>query len=178
MAFMGLCSAVATGFAVQVAHLIGAKKKYRRSGCGPTGIHGDIPLQSFSSRQQASPYHHFFRETLGGAGEVATGASEYFLIFALSLPAMQLNFPSNNMLRCSGNMLVPGITGVLMCLLDIIFNFSLYFPRNHTFRATNQYPGFDMGVRGAALGTGLAMLVHRDFPRGISVAWQFGTQPA
>ncbi len=134
----------------------------------------------FSSRQQASPYHHFFRRRSEEPAKSRPGHPSISSSFALSLPAMQLNFPSNNMLRCSGNMLVPGITGVLMCLLDIIFNFSLYFPpRNHTFRATNQYPGIRHGCAGSCIGNRSRRhaCVH-DFPRGISVAWQFGTQPA
>ena len=164
------------------------------AGCPPSSEQEEIPTQrlwprqgytatflfSLSSRQQASPYHHFFRRRSEEPAKSRPGHPEYFLIFALSLPAMQLNFLSNNMLRCSGNMLVPGITGVLMCLLDIIFNFSLYFPlaKSHLSGLQINIPGFDMGVRGAALGTGLAMLCVHDFPRGISVAWQFGTQPA
>lgn len=32
------------------------------------------------------------------------------------------------MLRCVGNMKVPGGLNVMMCVLDIIFNFFLIFP--------------------------------------------------
>jgi len=162
--FMGLCSAVATGFAVQVAHLIGARRNTDAAAVARQGYTATFLFSLFIAAAgiAVSP---FLPETLGGAGEVATGASEYFLIFALSLPAMQLNFLSNNMLRCSGNMLVPGITGVLMCLLDIIFNFFLIFPTREITLSGLQIniPGFDMGVRGAALGTGLAMLVSTIF---------------
>ena len=162
--FMGLCSAVATGFAVQVAHLIGARRNADAAAVARQGYTATFLFSLFIAAIgiAISP---FLPETLGGAGEVATGASRYFLIFALSLPAMQLNFLSNNMMRCSGNMLVPGITGVLMCLLDIIFNFFLIFPTREITLSGLQIniPGFDMGVRGAALGTGLAMLVSTIF---------------
>lgn len=158
--FMGLCSAAATGFAVQVAHLIGAR---RNTDASAVGRQGYIATFLFSLAIAAAgiaisprlPY------ILGGSGEVASGASAYFLIFALSLPIMQLNFLSNNMLRCSGNMLVPGITGVLMCVFDVVFNFFLIFPTRESVLAgiPVTIPGFNLGVQGAALGTGLAMLV-------------------
>ena len=49
-------------------------------------------------------------------------------IFSLFLPALQLNFLAGGMLRCSGNMRVPSLLNVLMCLLDVVFNFFLIFP--------------------------------------------------
>lgn len=158
--FMGLCSAAATGFAVQVAHLIGAR---RNTGAAAVARQGYVATFLFSIAISAvgvalSPRLPYI---LGGSGETALGASAYFLIFALSLPVMQLNFLSNNMLRCSGNMLVPGITGVMMCVFDVFFNFFLIFPTREIELAGTAItiPGFNLGVKGAALGTGLAMLV-------------------
>lgn len=158
--FMGLCSAAATGFAVQVAHLIGARRNQEaaavaRQGYVATFVFSIAIAAAGVALSPRLPY------ILGGSGETALGASAYFLIFALSLPVMQLNFLSNNMLRCSGNMLVPGITGVLMCILDVVFNFFLIFPTREIVLAGTAItiPGFNLGVKGAALGTGLAMLV-------------------
>ena len=145
---------------MQVAHLIGAR---RNTEAAAVARQGYVATFLFSIAISAvgvalSPRLPYI---LGGSGETALGASAYFLIFALSLPVMQLNFLSNNMLRCSGNMLVPGITGVLMCVFDVFFNFFLIFPTREIELAGTAItiPGFNLGVKGAALGTGLAMLV-------------------
>lgn len=64
------------------------------------------------------------------------------------------------MLRCSGNMRVPSMLSVLMCVLDVIFNTLLIFPTRtvHWGGAEVVFPGAGMGVAGAALGTALAVI--------------------
>ena len=65
------------------------------------------------------------------------------------------------MLRSSGNMFVPGMLSVLMCVLDVGFNFFLIFPTRDVSLAGIHLtiPGFGFGVWGAALGTLLAETV-------------------
>lgn len=60
---------------------------------------------------------------LGGDISIRHDASLYFFIFSLFLPALQMNFLAGGMLRCSGNMYVPSLAGVAMCILDVVFNF-------------------------------------------------------
>ena len=158
--FSGLCSAASTGFAVQVAHCIGggkfdeARQVLRQSivlvlmfslllaGVG-IGISGVLP------------------QWLGGAEAINRDASVYFMIYASFLPMMQLCFLAGGMLRCSGNMRVPSMLNVLMCLLDVVFNFFLIFPsRSFSLFGMDVFvPGAGWGVAGAAVGTGLAELV-------------------
>ncbi len=149
----------------QVAHHR-SKKKYRRSGCGPTGQpYTATFLFSLSSRQQASPYHHFFRRRSEEPAKSRPGHPEYFLIFALSLPAMQLNFLSKQyaeMFRqhaCARHHRRTDVSA------RHHLQFFLIFPTREITLSGLQIniPGFDMGVRGAALGTGLAMLVSTIF---------------
>ena len=83
---------------------------------------------------------------LGGTEEIAANASKYFLINALFLPMMQLDWMSATMLQSSGNMKIPSILSILMCVLDVIFNYIFIYL-------------LGMGVPGAALGTGLAEAV-------------------
>lgn len=83
---------------------------------------------------------------LGGTEEIAANASKYFLINALFFPMMQLDWMSATMLQCSGNMKIPSILSILMCVLDVIFNYIFIYL-------------LGMGVPGAALGTGLAEAV-------------------
>ena len=68
---------------------------------------------------------------------------------------------SGGMLRSSGNMRIPSILSVLMCLLDVVFNFFLIFPSReiNISGASLTMPGAGLGVEGAAWGTGLAELV-------------------
>jgi putative MATE family efflux protein len=50
------------------------------------------------------------------------------------------------MLKCSGNMKIPSALNILMCVMDVIFNYFFIYI-------------LDLGVMGAAIGTGLAELI-------------------
>jgi putative MATE family efflux protein len=50
------------------------------------------------------------------------------------------------MLKCSGNMKIPSMLNIGMCVMDVVFNYIFIYI-------------LGMGVMGAAVGTGLAMLV-------------------
>lgn len=158
--FWGLCTSAATGFSVQVAHHIGAgnipaAKAVLRQSIMATLLFSFILLIIGSAISGALP------QWLGGSSSITHDASLYFLIFILFLPALQLNFLAGSMLRCSGNMYVPSILNVLMCVLDVVFNLLLIFPsRNYLLLDfTITIPGADLGVMGAALGTAFAELV-------------------
>lgn len=158
--FGGLCTAAATGFSVQVAHLIGAGD---RLGARAVVRQAFVAVVLFSLALSAlgcilSPRLPVW---LRGHAAIVPDASLYFRIFALSLPVLQLNFLSGSMLRCSGNMLVPGLLNVGMCLLDVLFNALLIFPsRTLTVGGKELFvPGAGLGVEGAALGTALAATV-------------------
>ena len=158
--FMGLCSAAATGFSVQVAHLLGAKdpesaRSVLRQALS-TVITFSLILTAIGCAI-SGPLPGW----LGGEESILGDASGYFLIFILSLPAMQLNVLGSGMLRSSGNMKIPSILNIMMCFLDVIFNFFLIFPTRDIsiFGMDIRAPGAGMGVEGAALGTALAMAV-------------------
>lgn len=77
------------------------------------------------------------------------------------MPVFQFSYLSAGMLRCSGNMVFPGMVGTFMCVLDVVFNFFLIFPSRHIEMGEVSVfvPGFGFGVWGAALGTALAEAV-------------------
>ncbi len=158
--FWGLVSSSATGFSVQVAHCVGAghnddaRSVMRQALLAVTcfsvvlaaigvGLSGVLPVW------------------LGGEEAVCSGATSYFRIFAMSLPLLQLYSLAGGMLRCSGNMLVPGVMGGVMCMLDVVFNFFLIFPTRMLDVAgmTIVVPGAGLGVTGAAIGTAMAEAV-------------------
>ena len=158
--FWGICTTVAAGFSVQVAHLIGAgDKKGARSVLRQSLVSTLLfSLVMVAIGSAVSPY---LPHWLGGDASIVEDASKYFLIFILSLPALQLNFLASGMLRSSGNMHIPSVLNVLMCVLDVIFNFVLIFPSReiHLLGFDLFIPGADLGVVGAALGTAVAYLV-------------------
>lgn len=156
----GLCSAVAIGFTVQVAHLVGANdfRKARvvlRQSFVAAAFFGIFMALLGSGVSLRLP------EMLGGSDEINPGATHYFMIFSLFLPVLLMIQLSGGMLRCSGNMKVPSMLNVLMCVLDVIFNYFLIFPTRDIEVAglSFEMPGAGLGVVGAALGTGFAEIV-------------------
>lgn len=156
----GLCSAVASGFSVQVANRIGASDRRGAEGVLRQSF---LPVIVFSILLAVfgAAISGNLPLWLGGSDDIAPGASSYFLIFSLSLPFLQISFLSGAMLRCSGNTLFPGIVNVGMCVLDVIFNFFLIFPPHYLNIAgmSLRLPGAGLGVTGAAIGTALAETV-------------------
>jgi len=158
--FWELCAAAATGFSVQVAHRIGAgdfagARKILRQSIAATLVFSSLLAAVGISISGMLP------GWLGGDEAIRSDSSLYFGIFALFLPALQLNLLAGGMLRCSGNMRVPSMLNVLMCLLDVVFNFFLIFPSRQVewFGVTFTTPGAGLGVEGAILGTVLAELI-------------------
>ncbi len=152
----GLCSALSTGFTVQVAHRVGAgdeagARAVVRQGLAVALAFGCLLLGVGVSLHRALP------RFLGGGADIVDHAGDYFLIYALSLPLLQLNGIAGGFLQCSGNMRVPSVLHVCMCGLDVVFNSLLIFPTRTLGRLT--IPGAGLGVTGAALGTALAELV-------------------
>ncbi|MDE7027237.1 MAG: MATE family efflux transporter [Duncaniella freteri] len=158
--FWGICSAVTMGFSVQVAHSIGAGDYARARNILRQGITDCLIFSvavALVGAAIAWPLPHW----LGGNEEVCPGASLYFLVFVLALPLLTMNYLGGAMLRCSGNMKVPGGLNVMMCLLDVVFNFFLIFPTRQLDILGMQIvmPGAGLGVFGAALGTVSAEIV-------------------
>lgn len=158
--FWGLCSSAMVGFSVQVAHRIGAAdyssaRSVLRQGLGSAVLFGLV--MAVIGCAIAVPLPHW----LGGEGRVCEGASVYFMVFVASLPLLTLNYLGGGVLRASGNMKVAGAVNVLMCLLDVVFNFFFIFPSREILLAgaSLHVPGLGLGVLGAALGTVCAEIV-------------------
>ena len=158
--FWGICSAVTMGFSVQVAHSIGASDHARGRRILRQSITACFIFSlvvAIVGAAIAWPLPHW----LGGNEAVCPDASVYFLVFVLALPLFTMNYLGGGMLRCSGNMKVPGGLNVLMCILDVIFNFLLIFPTRQLDLGgiSITLPGAGLGVLGAALGTAAAEIV-------------------
>ena len=141
----GFCFAVSSGFSVQVAHLIGAndfkgaRSVLRQAITVALGFSTVLALIG-AAISHSLPYW------LGGGPDIVEDAGKYFLIMALFMPAMQLDWMCAAMLQASGNMKVPSMLSIGMCVLDVIFNYIFIYV-------------LDMGVVGAAIGSGLAEVI-------------------
>lgn len=138
--FGGITVSLCSGFAVLVAQHIGAKENDKARDILRQAITVCLCFATTVSLICVAIHHHL-PIWLGGSADVCDYASKYFLIWALMVPVMQILHLCNGMLRCSGNMKMPMILGIAMCVLDICFNL-LFIPR--------------WGVVGAALATAVA----------------------
>lgn len=156
----GLCSAFCTGFTILVAQRIGAgdtegARSLVRTGLISTMLFSGIMAVLGAAISSILPFW------LGGSITIHAGATRYFLICSLSMPLFQLDMFSCGMLESSGNMRLPSILQMLMCLLDVAFNALLIFP-SRTIILTHAkilIPGAGLGITGAALGTTCAEAV-------------------
>ena len=154
--FGSLCAAVSVGFYVQVAHKIGANDF--------AGAR-EVLRQSFLScilfalvlSGIGVGISSYLPHWLGGGEDICHDASLYFMFFSLCLPFSMLNSLCAGMLRCSGNIHIPSILNIGLCLLDVFFNWLLIFPTRTLFGIT--IPGAGLGVVGAVLGTAIAFVI-------------------
>ena len=154
--FGGLCRALVVGFSVMVAQRIGAGEEKDARNLVKQGLCAGFAfglLIAAVGGAIAGGLPHW----LHADSSICPGASSYFLIFALSLPFVQLNRLAVGLLQAGGNMRTPSILLVLMCGLDVVFNSLLIFPTRQLGAFT--LPGADLGVTGAALGTALSETV-------------------
>lgn len=142
--FGSFCYANSSGFSVQIAHRCGAgdfdgaRMIFRQGTVSVLGYSVLLCLLGIVISPRLPQW-------LGGASGILDDASSYFLIYALFLPVFQLAIFSEASLIASGNMKVPSMVSLAMCVLDVGFNYLFIFVMG-------------LGVRGAALGTGLAEL--------------------
>ena len=137
-------SAASTGFSVQVAHFIGANDFFRARQVFCHALICGLLFSLFISAIGIA-IHNPLPLWLGGGLDIAGDSSRYFLVFSLTIPFILLFHLSSSMIKCSGNMQLPSVMSVLLCILDIIFNYVFIYLLN-------------MGVVGAAIGTSLAYI--------------------
>lgn len=141
----GLAHAASLGFSVQVAHFIGANdfeaaRKVLRQSLVCCFLWA---LIISTTSLVIAPYLPYW---LGGTEEIVRDASLYFAIFGVCGIFFQMEGLAGSMLKCSGNMKIPSMLNIGMCVMDVIFNYLFIYVLN-------------MGVVGAAIGTGMAMFV-------------------
>lgn len=137
-------SASAIGFSVQVSHFIGANDFPKARQVFRQAYICEIVL-SLLLLVVGVAIHHSLPLWLGGSATVAAQSARYFFIFSLTIPFLMLFHLSCGMLKCTGNMQLASAMSVLLCVLDVAFNY-VFIYRLH------------LGVMGAALGTAVAYI--------------------
>ena len=154
-----LVSAVTMGFSVQVAHFIGANDFPKARA---VMRHGYVFGLCFSLLMLLIAFLIGPRLPiwLGGGADIQHDAMVYFLIFSGITPFHLIEYMSGAMLKVAGDMRRPSMMAILMCVLDVIFNYFLIFPTRtiSLFGIELTMPGFGAGVAGAALGSLLAFV--------------------
>lgn len=134
--------ASAMGFSVMVAHFIGANDFVKAR---QVLRHAFVCGLVFASALvlMGVAVHASLPFWLGGKADIAPAASNYFLVISLCLPFMLLFHLSCDMLKSAGNMHVPSVMSVVLCVLDVVYNYFFIYL-------------LGQGVMGAAIGTALA----------------------
>ena len=141
----GLASAANLGFSVQVAHFIGANDFEAARRVLRQALVCCF-LWSLMLTIGCLAVHTHLPYWLGGTDDIAHDASIYFMLIGICGIFFQMEGLAGSMLKCSGNMKIPSILNIGMCVMDVIFNYLFIYI-------------LDMGVKGAAIGTGLAELI-------------------
>ena len=141
----GLTGAFASGFSVQVAHRIGAGDNKGARSVIRQGLFSGLIFASLLGLSGIIIAPHL-PHWLGAQEVICHDATRYFTIFSYGLPFVTINNVAAGCLRCSGNIKVPSILMVIMCCLDVFFNYVFIYR-------------MDMGTDGAALGTLVAYAI-------------------
>ena len=141
----GLGMAVNMGFSVQVAHFIGANDFESARRVLRQSLTCSL-IWSLVLSIAAVAIHSYLPFWLGGTADIAHDASLYFMYIGLFGIFFQMEGLAASMLKCSGNMKIPSALNIMMCCLDIAFNYFFIYI-------------MDLGVVGAAYGTGMAELI-------------------
>lgn len=140
-----IAPSLASGFSVQVAHRIGARDPEKARTILRQGML-TIFVLSIAIGLLAMAIAPYLPYWLGGNDEICEDAGRYFFVFGCNVPLFAMNFLLSGMLRCAGNMKVPSVVSILICVLNVCFNYLFIFV-------------LGLGVLGAALGTTAGLAV-------------------
>ena len=141
----GLGQAANVGFSVQVAHFIGAGDFTSARNVLRQALVCAL-LWSLMLTVACIAVHSHLPYWLGGSADIADDASLYFMLIGIFGIFFQMESLAGSMLKSTGNMKIPSLLNILMCLMDVVFNYLFIYV-------------LDLGVVGAAMGTGAAELI-------------------
>lgn len=150
----GVLSALSVGFQVQVAHKIGAESDREARAIMKHGFLTGLVFSTLLLIAGVLIFRHL-PYWLGGTDEIALDASRYLIIYVLALPILITEFMSSGMLQSSGMVKISSLISILICALDVVFNYLLIFPTRvvEMFHFRFTIYGANLDVMGASLGT-------------------------
>ena len=152
----GILVGLYTAFSIQIAQYLGADRQQ-----DARGVLRQAMLFNLAAGLAAAAFgigiSGHLPGWLGADVSLQANASAYFAIWSAALPFTMAMGMYTSMLRASGDALTPGLISVLVCVLDVVFNFFLINPTRTLWGITVW--GAGLGVPGAALGTALATVV-------------------
>ena len=152
-----ILSAVSVGFSVQVAHFIGGKDFFKARQVFRHALVCGLIFSIFMSLIGIA-IHWRLPYWLGGKSDIAPMSSAYFLIYSITLPFVLIYHLMSAMLKSAGDMRVPSVLSIMMCCLDVAFNYLFIYI-------------LGLGVVGAALGT-MAAYIVTVIPMGWQAVWK------
>ena len=156
----GVLVGLYTAFSIQIAQYLGADRQEDARGVLRQSMLFNLIL-GLGAAAFGIGISRFLPGWLGADPSLQANASAYFAIWSAALPFTMAMGMYTAQLRATGDALTPGLISVLVCVLDIVFNFFLINPSRTLvlFGRTVTVWGAGLGVPGAALGTALSDVV-------------------
>ena len=156
----GILVGLYNAFAIQIAPYLGADRQ-----ADARGVLRQAMLFNLAAGLAAAAFgvgiSGHLPGWLGADVSLQANASAYFAIWSAALPFIMAMGMYTAMLRATGDALTPGLISVLVCVLDVVFNFFLINPTRQIvlFGQSITVWGAGLAVPGAALGTALSDVV-------------------
>ena len=156
----GVLVGLYTAFSIQIAQYLGADRQEDARGVLRQSMLFNLIL-GLGAAAFGIGISRFLPGWLGADPSLQANASAYFAIWSAALPFTMAMGMYTAQLRATGDALTPGLISVLVCVLDIVFNFFLINPSRTLvlFGRTVTVWGVGLGVPGAALGTALSDVI-------------------
>ena len=156
----GILVGLYTAFSIQIAQYLGADRQQDARGVLRQAMLFNLML-GLGAAVFGVGISLFLPGWLGADVSLQANASAYFAIWSAALPFTMAMGMYTAMLRATGDALTPGLISVLVCALDVVFNFFLINPTRQLvlFGQSVTVWGAGLAVPGAALGTALSTVV-------------------
>ena len=156
----GILVGLYTAFSIQIAQYLGADRQQDARGVLRQSMLFNLIL-GLGAAAFGVGISRFLPGWLGADISLQADASAYFAIWSAALPFTMAMGMYSAMLRATGDALTPGLISVLVCALDVVFNFFLINPTRQLvlFGQSVTVWGVGLAVPGAALGTALSTVV-------------------
>ena len=152
----GILVGLYTAFSIQIAQYLGADRQDDARGVLRQAMLFNLVF-GLAAAGFGVGISRFLPGWLGADVSLHANASAYFAIWSAALPFTLAMGMYTGMLRATGDALTPSLISVLVCILDVVFNFFLINP-TRTLGGVTVW-GAGLGVPGAALGTALSTMV-------------------